>query len=194
MSILAAPNTAYTPADLLLLRDGDNYELVNGQLVERHMGFNAGRIGARIIGLLDPFVLQNRLGTVVNADSGYQCFPGTAGKVRRADLSFISASRLPTEAETEGHCRIHPDLVVEVVSPNDEFEDVVEKVEEWLGAGVRLAWLVSPRTRTIWVFRRDGSGILLREKDELTGEDVLPGFRCAIREIFLPPPGADTPS
>lgn len=194
MSILAAPNTAYTPADLLLLRDGDNYELVNGQLVERHMGMRSGRIAGRIGLLLGNHCETSKAGAYYPADVSYQCFSDVPAKVRRPDVSFLAAGRIAPEQEPEGHCRIAPDLVVEVVSPNDEFEDVVEKIEEWLGAGVRLAWLVSPRTRTIWVFRRDGSGVLLREQDELTGEEVLPGFRCAIREIFLPPPGAAAPS
>ncbi|MBL8796350.1 MAG: Uma2 family endonuclease [Planctomycetia bacterium] len=194
MNMLTQPKLTFTPEDLLTMPNGDDYELVDGHLLERRMGMRSGRIAGRIGLLIGNFCEANKAGTYLPADVSYQCFPSAPTKVRRPDVSFLAAGRIPAGQEPEGHCLLAPDLVTEVVSPNDEFEEVVEKVEEWLAAGVRLVWLVSPRTRTIWVYRRGGSGLLLREKDDLTGEDVLPGFRCTVREIFLPPPGVANPS
>src|SRR5262249_10914622 len=105
----------------------------------------------------------------------------------------IHAGRLPGDELPDGHVTIPPDLAVEVVSPNDLFYEVDRKVQEYLQAGVRLVWVVNPDCRLGWVHRADGSVGCVREQDELTGEDVLPAFRCPLRLIFqrpTPPPAA----
>jgi Uma2 family endonuclease len=103
-------------------------------------------------------------------------------------VSFIRLERLSAEqAAGKGHARIAPDLAVEVVSPNDLYDEVDAKVEEWLSAGVQLVWVVSPRKRTVAVHRADGTSTIFHENDELTGDDIIPGFRCRVREFFLLP-------
>ena len=81
---------------------------------------------------------------------------------------------------------VAPDLAVEVASPNDLGRELRVKVEEYLRAGVRLVWLVDPETRSIEVVRADGGVARLYEQDELSGEDVLPDFRCRVAELFAP--------
>ena len=98
------------------------------------------------------------------------------------------------QATAKGHNRIAPDLAVESVSPNDLAYDVDEKVQDWLLAGTRLVWVVNPQTRTIEVHRAQRPGSIFREGDELDGEDVLPGFRCQVKELFEPPVGVATTS
>ena len=136
--------------------------------------------------LIADFAEPHGLGWAFPADCGYQCFPDAPDKVRKPDASFIQRGRLPGEQLHEGHVRIAPDLAVEVVSANDLFDEVEIKVGEYLGAGVRLVWVVNPRTRTGQVYRADGSVTRLREGDELSGEDVLPGFRCRVHDLFPP--------
>lgn len=110
--------------------------------------------------------------------------------MRRADASFIHKDRLPLIEELQGHCPVAPDIAAEVVSPNDLYYEVEEKVEEYLDAGVKLVWVVNPPTRTVRVHRADGTVTDLGEEDELSGEDVLPGFRCRVRDLFEDPPPA----
>jgi Uma2 family endonuclease len=193
MSIVAAEGQ-YTPEDLLKMPDGDRYELVDGRLVEHRMStwpcYVSGRINQRLLNHCDA----NRLGWVLPEGNTYQCFPGAPGKVRRCDVSFIRRDRMSAaEATSEGHTRIAPDLAVEVVSPNDVAYDIDEKVEEYLGAGVRLVWVVNPHSRIVYVHRRQGTGTILREADELDGEDVVPGFRCRVGDLFQLPPGVEPP-
>ena len=69
----------------------------------------------------------------------------------------------------------------------DLAHEVTDHVEEYLGAGTRLVWVVDPHVRTVIVYRADGSIVGRREKDELDGEDVVPGFRCPVRELFRTP-------
>ncbi|HZT81879.1 MAG TPA: Uma2 family endonuclease, partial [Gemmataceae bacterium] len=83
--------------------------------------------------------------------------------------------------------RVTPDLAVEVVSPNDLACEVEEKLLEYLNANVPLVWVVYPQSRTVHVYHPDGLGRLLREQDELTGENILPGFRFPVRDLFVPP-------
>lgn len=94
---------------------------------------------------------------------------------------------MPANKQPEGHCRIVPDLVAEVVSPNDYYSDVEEKAKEYLGAGVCLVWVIDPRTKTVRVHRQDGSETRLGASDELLGEEVIPGFRCRVGDLFLDP-------
>jgi Uma2 family endonuclease len=77
-----------------------------------------------------------------------------------------------------------PDIVGEVVSPHDEAEDVAEKVQEFLAAGVRLIWVAYPRNHSVYVYRADGSYEALGEQDELDGSPALPGFRLPISALF----------
>ena len=76
-------------------------------------------------------------------------------------------------------------MAVEVVSPSDRFDEVLEKVQEYLAAGARLVWVALPRTKTVMACRSIGEVKILREDDELRGEDVLPGFVCRVKEIFV---------
>jgi len=106
--------------------------------------------------------------------------------VRRPDVSFIRLGRLPREELPKGHCTLAPDLPVKVVSPNELVYELDQKIGEYLEAGVRLVWVVHPDARTVEIHRPDSPGTILRENDELSGEDVLPGFRCAVRDLFVP--------
>lgn len=173
----------YTPEDLLSMPDRGRYELVDGQLLERHMSIGSSIIATVINARLTLYVLSHRLGWVFQADGGLQIFPGSPTKVRFGDGAFISRARSPQRPDT-GHLRVAPELVLEVVSPNDEAADVNEKVREYLAAGVLLVWVVYPESRSIDVYRPSANNTQLSEGDELSGEDVVPGFSMPVREIF----------
>ena len=130
-----SPSTL-TPDALLEMSEGDRFELVDGQLVERNSSGLSSLVGSRINGRLWSFVRERGLGMVFQSDCGYQCFPDD-GKIRRPDGSFIRAGRLSLEELQRGYLRVASDLVVEVVSPNDLAIEVDTKVEEYISAGVR---------------------------------------------------------
>jgi Uma2 family endonuclease len=173
-----------TPEDLLAMPDGHRYELINGKLVERNMGTEADEIALNIMALVRQFVRGQRLGKTFGSASGYQCFSDDPKKVRYPDGSFIARGRLPDNRTPRGHVKIAPDLAVEVVSPNDTAEEVETKRREYLRAGVRLVWIVYPENQTVHVFRQTGNLTTLNAADELTGEEVLPGFTCRVAELF----------
>ena len=170
----------YTPEDLLAMPDGKSYELVDGHLEERNMSVLSSWVGSRLYRFIDIFVEENQLGWSWHADLGFVCFPDAPGKVRRPDVSFVRKDRLPEGLTSEGYLYIHPDLAVEVISPNDLAYKVDSKVVEYLDAGVPLIWVVNPEARAVRIHRHDRSVSWLREADELSGEDVLPGFHCRV--------------
>jgi Uma2 family endonuclease len=177
--------STHEPEDLLEIHDRPMPELVEGQLLERPMGEESDSIAAAILGLIFAFVRERGLGRVHGSQCGYQIFPDDPRKIRIPDVSFTRRERLPAGGPARGHARVAPDLVVEVVSPNDEYSVVEATLHDFLGAGVPLIWIVSPDTRTVQVHRGDGTSIRLRETDILDGGDVLPGFSCKISEFFV---------
>jgi Uma2 family endonuclease len=188
--------TLDTCEDLLAMPVGKGYELVDGKLVERHralvsdeeqrMGVLGDLVAGRLYVLLEPFCDTHRLGWVLMLQSGG--FRYAPRQLRKPDVAFVRFGRFPNEQVPSGDAVLAPDLAVEVVSPNDLHDEVERKIEDHLRAGVRLVWVISPPNRTVRVHRADGSGVSRRENDELDGEDVVPGFRCPVRDLFPPPP------
>jgi Uma2 family endonuclease len=175
----------YSPEDLLSMADGDRFELVDGKLVERPMSTWSSFVAGRILIHFGIFNLQKELVWAFPEGTSYQCFPRDPNLVRKADCSLIARHRMSAEQiQGPGHLRIAPDLAVEVVSPNDVVYDLDQKILDYLAAGVRLVWVINPETRTVRIHRADSSVSQLRESDELDGEDVLPGFRLPVRNLF----------
>ncbi|WP_435018940.1 Uma2 family endonuclease [Tundrisphaera sp. TA3] len=172
-----------TPEDLLAIRDRPMPELVEGELVERPMGQKSDGIASLLLFYLMQHVVPNRLGWVNGAQGSYQIFPDDPKKVRIPDGSFTRLERLPN-GFSEGHGRVAPDLVFEIISPKDLAEDLEHKVMDYLSAGIPMVWVVYPRARVVRVIRGDGTGGHLRSGDVLSGEDILPGFTCPVASLF----------
>src|SRR5262249_8032051 len=97
---------------------------------------------------------------------------------------YWSAERLPLDQVPEVYPGVAADLCVAVLSPSDTHRSVMEKVREYLNRGVRLIWMVDPGARAVTVYRSREQIRILEATGTLAGEDVLPGFRCAVAELF----------
>jgi Uma2 family endonuclease len=173
-------------ADELLVMpdDGFCYELIKGELIRMPPpGHVHGRVVMRVAGPLYQYVIANNLGIVYAAETGFLIHqnPDT---VRAPDAAFVRRQRVENAGEIEGYWVGAPDLVVEVVSPTDSVGYVEDKVAQWLEAGSRLVWVVSPKLRTVTVYQSLTEITTLTEKDLLDGNDVAPGFQIPISEIF----------
>ena len=186
--------TEVTPEELLAMPEGGHYELIDGELKERRVSLLSNLVVAEITAILRNHCRSQYLGWILAAERGYQCFPWKPGRVRRSDVSFIRADRMSKERLSEGFCSIAPDVAVEVVSPNDRIWKLNQKVDDYLRAGVKLVWVVHPDIHAVQVFRADGSGSWLRASDELSGEDVIPGFRWRVEAFFPIKVQLDAPS
>ena len=116
--------------------------------------------------------------------NGIQCFAADPRKICRPDVSFVKAERFAPKHLREGFLTIAPDLSVEVISANDLVAELDEKAEEYLTAGIPRVWVIDPEVRTVVIHRGDGTLAKLHDNDELTGENVIPGFRCEVAELF----------
>lgn len=184
--ILRVDHEPTRPEDLDDIVDGELYEFVGGQAVEKPMGAESDEVALALGGRLREFALGHKLGRVYGTSTGYRdCFPHAPKLLRKPDVSFVAEARLPDGRSPRGDFLTAPDLAVEVVSPNDLYEDVTEKVWDYRQAGVRLIWVIDPATRTVLVRRLDGSVSELAETGTLSGEDVIPGFSCPVTELFI---------
>lgn len=176
----------YTFDDLLATSGDKLFELIHGQLVEKQLGFLAIWVATRIAFLIESHVSTPRRGYGCT-ELPINCFPWIPNHGRRPDVAYYHRERLPAGQPTEDPLTVAPNLVVEVLSKNDEAIDVDVKVEEYLRAGVEIVWIVNPQTRTVRIHRLDGSAALLHERDTITGDTVLPEFKSVVADFFPPP-------
>ena len=174
-----------TAGDLLrLYSEGVRGELIRGELCEAMpTGHEHGRIVVNLVVEMKNFVKPRKLGTLTAPDSGVwlERDPDT---VRAPDIAFFSAEKMPPATRVSGYSEVVPDLVVEVASPGDSFRETNDKALMWLGFGVRVALVVRPDTRSVDVHRPGRPVLALGQNDTLDDIDVLPGFTCAVKDIF----------
>src|SRR2546423_1711026 len=164
--------------------DGFRYELIEGEL--RRMspaGHDHGRIGMELAVPLGHYIKSKRLGKVYLAETGFK-LRSNPDTVRAPDIAFIRQERVEQAGSVTGFWNGAPDLAVEVTSPGDTVTEVEEKVTEWLEAGTRMLWVISPKLKTVTVYRSLTDITILTEKDTLDGGEVVPGFQIPVAEIF----------
>ena len=165
--------------------DGFRYELVKGELRKMSpAGTEHGAIVWNLSGMLAPHIKAENLGQGFGAETGFK-IASDPDTVRAADIAFVRRERIPETGIPKNFWQTYPDLAVEVVSPGDTYDEVSEKVKDWLDAGTRAVWIVNPRQRVVSVYRSVKDVTVLSEGDELDGGEVVPGFRCRVSEIFV---------
>ena len=75
-------------------------------------------------------------------------------------------------------------LAVEILSPFNTQDEVMNKVEDYLACNVPLTWVIEPRRRTVTVYRPDAEPVLFNVTQTLSGESAPPGFSCPVAEFF----------
>jgi len=160
-------------------------ELVRGRIVEMNQPIPLhGYICGNVSRILGNFVHENDLGRVFTNDSGVITTrdPDT---VRGPDIWYAGYEKLPKGPLPKTYLDVVPDLVIEVLSPDDRWSRVLGKVAEYLNIGVPIVCVVNPDGATAQVFYRDNPhSRTLASGDELTFPDVLPGFSVRVHELF----------
>jgi len=145
-----APPRQYTASEVEEMDDSIAYELDHGELVERNMGSEAGTIGGLIITWLNNFLRGRGPGFTFPSEVTLHIYPGNLSHFRRADVSFVRKDRLPSGHPPKGRLFLAPDLVVEVLSPNDKAVKVERRWPSiWTRASTRMD--VFPETRSVVV-------------------------------------------
>jgi Uma2 family endonuclease len=183
---------------LALPDDGIHRELVRGRVREDRELWDGGKNGSDVtvrnrfhsrIVIRVGQLLANWMdlqpeprGEVVGGEAGF-LLAGT-----RESLVGIDVAVVPVElvAATDSEQKLYhgpPLLAVEVLSPNDTHEDTADMVSSYLAAGI-VVWLIDPDLQTVTVYRPTGEVKTLSSRQELDGEDYLPGFRESIARVF----------
>jgi Uma2 family endonuclease len=171
--------------NVLAVQDEPLYEIVNGQRVDiPPMSAYATWLAARLHMRLGLYAEDKGLGTSVPE----MLFVLDAGhNLRRLpDVAFVSTARWPLDRalpET-GDWEVVPDLAVEVISPNDVFKDMLAKVREYFHYGVQIVWVIAPEERQVYVYDTPTQVRILTVQDELTGGEIVPGFRLPLGHLF----------
>jgi Uma2 family endonuclease len=181
--------TLITTEELLAMpEDGVDRDLIRGQLREKPMTRRNPLHSEATINvgyLLKAWLRQQPKprGRVLGGEAGFRIRrdPDTTVGIDVAYISAELAANTPKNAKlVDGP----PVLAVEILSPSDKHEEITEKVQEYLNAGVALVWVIDPVLRTVTVCRPDAAPVLFNVHQELTAEPHLSGFRVAVAEIF----------
>lgn len=174
-----------TAEQLLRLPRGQwRYELVAGELkTTAPAGWKHGVVVSTVHAILAAHVRKQKLGRMFGAETGF-LLDRDPDTVRAPDVAFIHSDHLPQSDPAEACWPGAPDLAVEVLSPGDNAREVKEKNDAWLAAGALAVWEVNPGDGTVTVHRGPDDAEVLGEDDPLDGAEMVPGFRCNVREFF----------
>ncbi len=187
MSIVSPPQMTIEEF-YALSDDGMDRELIRGVLVEKPMttrnprhSITTSRID-KILGIWLAAQAEPR-GEVLAGEAGFVLRRNPDSTVG-IDVAYISAELAAATPERARYVEGVPTLAVEILSPSDKQEEILEKVELYLEVGVPLVWVVEPYFQTITVYRPGAKPQMFNTEDELVGEPKLPGFRMRLADLF----------
>ncbi len=164
--------------------DGNRYELVKGVLnMMSPVGSEHGKIAARIAARLVVHVEQHELGETYAAETGFR-IATSPDTVRAPDAAFVSHDRLASVEPTRGYLPLAPDLLVEVVSPNDRFSDVEAKATDWLHAGTEIVLVADPANLILKVYTKDSDIRTLQQGETFFAGEVCGNWQLAVNDAF----------
>ncbi len=165
-------------------RAGARMELIDGVLVEKlPMGWFESILAGVLAGRIRSYLELHNIGTMSASGDGFlKLRPNT---IRVPDLAVVLWERIPDRKNVRTPCPEYvPDLVVEVLSKGNRKRELERKRQDFFAHGTRLFWIVDPRKQTVTVYHEVERGVTLGLDEELSGENVLPGFKLSIREWF----------
>jgi len=170
----------YTEQDLLQMpNDGRKYELVNGRIQVVPTGGRHGWIGFELSKKVGEYIQGRFRG--FDSSTGFRM---AGGNIRSPDLSLMAVSRLPQGKPPVDFIDGAPDLAVEIVSPSENMNDLLQKVGEYFESGSREVWLLFPDRKQVYRFKAPLEIEILNENDILTGGELLPEFQVRVGELF----------
>ncbi len=178
-----APPMLLTGADFAALEQQGPAELIEGEFVPMTPpGYDHCECELNFASAIRAFARQHGLGKTFCGEVGIYTRrnPDT---IRAADAAFISFERFNQRTEPT-YLDVAPELVVEILSPNDRWREVLTKLEEYLTIGVKVVWLVDPAKQQVLAYQSLTQKQTFHAEDLLTCEAVLPGFAIKVAELF----------
>lgn len=182
-TLLEPEDKLITADELYAMGDMPGVELIKGKL--RNMpptGYEHGETESDIAFYLKNFVRSHSLGKVMTGEVGMY-IRRNPDSIRAADVLFISHDRVQ-QVQSKSYLDVAPELVVEVLSPNDSWVDMAEKLDDYFSIGVLQVWFANPRNKTLQVFTSVTESTLLRGDEVVQDVLFLPGFVMKVSEIY----------
>lgn len=158
-------------------------ELVKGEII--HMsppGYLHGYVEGRFFRAIEAFVAQHKLGLVLVGEVGI--YTGrNPDTVRGADVVFVSHQRM-AQVQSESYLDVAPELIVEILSPNDSWSEVMTKLEEYFDIGVSTVWVADPSKQQVYVYRSLTDVQRFTGDASLPGGEALPDFSVPVADLF----------
>ena len=173
-----------TGDELARMSDHDLCELIDGRIVPMSpTNPDHGRIEVNIAAALRGVAGVQNLGIVMTGEVGIFT-RWNPDRVRGADVVFITHAQYERRTKTRGFLDVAPELVVEILSPENRHVDMRQKVQEYLAIGVRLVLVVDPDDRAITAHGPDGTAARYVAGEVVPCDDVLPGFSLAVAAVL----------
>ncbi|MGB7158835.1 MAG: Uma2 family endonuclease [Tepidisphaeraceae bacterium] len=174
-----------TEEQLLSLPHIGKAEMIDGRLIVAPAGYEHGGISSALLAALFMHVRDRKLGWVSDSSTGFYM---RSGDLLSPDVAFVSAARL------KGMKRLprkffqgSPDLLAEVLSPNDKPQEIERKMTEYFASDTKLAWLVDPVAQAVTIYHDARPGRVLSGDDVIEGESIIPGFTLPLEDLFAQP-------
>lgn len=180
----ATKKKIWTDSEFMALPgENDRYELIDGELVNMgNSGMEHGYLASNLTVFLGSYVLAHKLGVICDSSTA---FTMKTGNKRSPDISFVAKERLQgIKRLPQGFFIGAPDLVIEIISPNNTFAELHGKMIEYFANECRLAWLIHPDEQSVLVYRSPRPERLLKVTDNLDGEEVISGFSMPMIDLF----------
>ncbi len=163
------------------LMKNKNFEYVSGKLEKKSMP------NAKHSGIAGRFVIE--LGIYLKKQNIGRVYPEAHFQIgadkRIPDVAFVSAEKIPQAGEPQKFWSFAPDLAIEIVSPTDFYQDVLEKIDDYFKADVKQVWLINPEKETLTIYFSFDEAKVLSKTDILTCEEILPKLRLKLSDIFI---------
>ncbi|MFM7575003.1 MAG: Uma2 family endonuclease [Snowella sp.] len=184
LSLAIAAKAWTDEAFMALPDDGHHYEIINGELIDMgNSGALHGYVCSLALAALVGYILPKKLGVILDSSTAFNM---KNGNKRSPDIAFFAKERLQgMTVLPSGYLKGAPDLAVEVLSPGNTVEEIDDKLTEYFENGSRLVWVINPIQHYVLVYRSaQEPDRLLKSRDSLDGEEVIPGFTLAVADLF----------
>lgn len=158
-------------------------DLIKGEIVERMpTGHRHGDVEVNLGSFLKNYVREHKVGKVFGGETGVYTGrdPDT---VRGVDLAYMSRARY-AQVKSSSYLDVAPELIVEVLSPNDPWSEVHEKLAEYFAIDVKVVWVVDPKLLQVHSYQALDQIQIYKMGDTLTCEELLPGFHISVADLF----------
>ena len=146
-------------------------------------GFESSNRNAKVTAQLDRWAEKDGRGAASDSSAQFMLQDGSALSPDAAWVSNSALQRVP-RAKRKEFLPLCPEFVIEVMSPSDRLKQAKAKMEQWIGNGAQLAWLIDGDAQTVYVYRKGHAVKTHRGIAKLAGEGPAEGFVLHLNAIW----------